>query len=153
MNDFCTGSNLSRASSGFEYARLDFRNAQVLEDTRLDPVEGEGREVIQSFPQTKISVCGHLVHPVDRSKMRSGLDCLRVRLDNFLDCQNRIGKTIEFFLSITFGWLDHEAENLRECNGGGMKAKVQKELADLGNGFGLRDTGLFQFLEIFIAES
>ena len=34
-----------------------------------------------------------------------------------------------------------------------MKAKVQKKLADLGDGFGFRNTGFFQSIEILIGES
>ena len=153
MDYFWIGSNLSRALSGFQYSGFDLRNAQVIENARLDPVEGKGGEVIQFFPQAKISVRGYLVHSVDRSEMRSGFDCLGASLDNFLDCQNRIGKSIELFLPIAFGRFDHKSENFREGNRRRMKAKVQKKFADLGDGFGFRNTGFFQSIEIFIGES
>ena len=42
MDYFWIGSNLSRALSGFQYSGFDLRNAQVIENARLDPVEGRG---------------------------------------------------------------------------------------------------------------
>ena len=51
MSNFFRGSNLSRGLGGFEYSRLNFRNAQVFQDTWFHPIEGERREVLELFSQ------------------------------------------------------------------------------------------------------
>lgn len=102
--------------------------------------------------KTEIPVRGYFIHSVDGGEVGGRLEDVRIGINDLPDCQNCFHKPVEFFFPITFGGFDHKAEDLRECNGGGVETKIQKEFADLRDGFCLWDACSFKLFEVLFSQ-